>query len=223
MHSAPILCLQNSSGASRELDLVRDLRAGSATAYSQLHELYGRRLYRKIYSITRNHEDAEDALQDTLMRAYLSLDSFEGRSKFFSWLTRIAINSALMMLRKRRNRAEVAIELGACSEDESLQLEFKDARPNPEEIYAAYERRHHLSRAVASLSPMFRTVMELQTTRSGSMREIAETLHVTVPTVKARLHRARRRVAERIAAQTGVRARNRGGNADARHPQYAKK
>jgi RNA polymerase sigma-70 factor (ECF subfamily) len=216
MHSASMLCLQDNSVVSRELDLVRGLRMGSAAAYSQLNDLYGRRLYRKIFSITRNHEDAEDVLQDTLMRAYLSLDSFEGRSKFFSWLTRIAINSALMMLRKRRNRAEVAIELGPSGEEEGLQFEFKDSRPNPEEVYVVHERRHHLARAMDSLSPVFRTVMELQATRAGSMKEIAETLHVTVPTVKARLHRARKRVAERVAAQTGPRNVHQGGSREGR-------
>ena len=223
MHSAPMVCFHDNSIGSREADLVRDLRAGSAAAFSQLHELYGRRLYRKIYSITRHHEDAEDVLQDTLMRAYLSLNSFEGRSRFYSWLTRIAINSALMVLRKRRNRAEVAIELGSGNEDESLQVEFKDARPNPEETYVVHERRRHLTRAVASLSPAFRTVMELQTTHSGSMKEIAEALHVTVPTVKARLHRARRRVAERIAAQAGTRGSHREGSTEARRPRHTSK
>ena len=100
----------NENAASRDLELVAAARIGSSAAFQELQSRYSRRLYRRIQSITRNHEDAEDALQETFLRAYLALDSFEGRSQFASWLTRIAINSALMVLRVRRRRAEVSLE-----------------------------------------------------------------------------------------------------------------
>src|ERR1700733_10328562 len=100
----------NEDAASRDLELVAAARAGSNAAFEEIQSHYSRRLYRRIQSITKNHEDSEDALQDTFLRAYLALDSFEGRSQFASWLTRIAINSALMVLRRRRTRAEVSYE-----------------------------------------------------------------------------------------------------------------
>src|SRR5438309_10243936 len=82
--------------ASRDLELVGAARAGSNAAFEELETRYSRRLYRRIQFITRNHEDAEDALQETFLRAYLALDSFAGRSQFAAWLTMITINSALM-------------------------------------------------------------------------------------------------------------------------------
>ena len=80
-------------------DLLLAARGGSHAAFAELQKIYSHRLYKRILSITRNREDAEDALQDTFLRAYLALPSFEGRSRFSSWLTRIGINSALMILR----------------------------------------------------------------------------------------------------------------------------
>ncbi|HEY1903017.1 MAG TPA: sigma-70 family RNA polymerase sigma factor [Terracidiphilus sp.] len=100
----------NEDAASQDLELVAAVRAGSNAAFEELRNRYSGRLYRRIRSITRNHEDAEDALQETFLRAYLALDLFEGISQFASWLTRIAINSAPMVLRRRRSRAEVSYE-----------------------------------------------------------------------------------------------------------------
>ena len=96
--------------ANRDLELVAAAKGGSSAAFEELQSRYSRRLFRRIQLITKNHEDAEDALQETFLHAYLALDSFEGRSQFASWLTRIAINSALMVLRRRRTRAEVPFE-----------------------------------------------------------------------------------------------------------------
>ena len=97
--STPIRGINGDDGAaSRDLELVAAARAGSNAAFEELQSRHSRRLFRRINFITRNHEDAEDALQETFLHAYLALDSFEGRSQFASWLTRIAINSALMVL-----------------------------------------------------------------------------------------------------------------------------
>src|SRR5580658_10918841 len=109
-----------------DLELVAAAKAGSNAAFEELQSRYSHRLYRRIQSITRNHEDAEDALQDTFLRAYLSLDSFEGRSQFSSWLTRIAINSALMLLRRRRTRAEVPLEPASESGEPALAIDARD-------------------------------------------------------------------------------------------------
>src|SRR5580692_8918722 len=90
--------IENHSVGQSDLGLVMAAQAGSEAAFAELHRLYAHRLYKRIFLITKNHEDAEDVLQETLMRAYLALASFEGRSQFLSWLTRIAINNSLMAL-----------------------------------------------------------------------------------------------------------------------------
>jgi RNA polymerase sigma-70 factor (ECF subfamily) len=90
--------------------LVAAARSGSSAAFAELREIYAQRVYRKILTMTKNREDAEDALQDTFLRAYLALHTFEERSSFYTWVTRIAMNSALMILRKRRLRSEVSFD-----------------------------------------------------------------------------------------------------------------
>jgi RNA polymerase sigma-70 factor (ECF subfamily) len=88
-------------------EIVTAAQAGSSAAFEELHSIYSRRSYQAIFSVTRNPHDAEEALQGTFLRAYLAIKTLEGKSKVYSWLTRIAINSALMVLRKRRVRSEV--------------------------------------------------------------------------------------------------------------------
>lgn len=181
----------------RDMELVAAAQAGSMAAFAELYEAYARMLYRKVLSITRNHEDAEDALQETMLHAYAALHTFEGRSRLNSWLTRIAINSALMVLRRRRTRAEVHFELTLPGEDEMSEFEVKDLRPNPEEVYELTERRRSVLRSIAALKPSLRAVLQSQVSQDLSMKEIAKSLDVSVATVKARLHRARQRLAER--------------------------
>lgn len=94
----------------RSKQLVAAARSGSAAAFAELRELYAGRVYRKLLIITKNREDAEDALQDTFLRAYKALHNFEERSSFYTWVTTIAINSALMILRRRRIRSEVSFD-----------------------------------------------------------------------------------------------------------------
>jgi RNA polymerase sigma-70 factor, ECF subfamily len=201
------LCLDSSSrrapddnASRRDERLLAAARAGSSSAFQELEKLYARRLYRRIYSITRNHEDAEDALQDTFLRAFVALNSFEGRSQFSSWLTKIAINSALMTIRKRRNLAEVSLEQPSGSGDESLFFDVRDAGPDPEQICDQDQRRTNMLRAVRKLDSKSRSAIGLWIGQEFSLKEIARTLDVSVPTVKARLHRARKRLARSVAS-----------------------
>lgn len=186
--------------------LLVDARAGSHTAFAELHGLYARRLYRTIYSITKNHEDAEDALQDTLLRAYLALDSFQGRSQLLSWLTRIAINTSLMTLRKRRVRRTADCVSLSCGTDGAAYFELRDSGPNPEDTYLQLEKRRRVNRALTGLSPESRTLIQIATTSECSLKEIASSLDVSVATVKSKLHRARRQLATRIHNQSSTRA-----------------
>jgi len=178
--------------------LLAAARTGSEIAFTELHRLYARRLYRTILSITKNHEDAEDALQDTMMRAYVGLSAFEGRSKILSWMTRIAINSALIILRKRSTQRVAKCESLSRNEDEAPHLRIKDPGRNPEEVCLHRERHLRLTHEVAELHPLLRTAMQMQIDCECSLREIAESLDVPVATVKARLHRARGRLATRM-------------------------
>ena len=200
MHSADLCsnCAGNESVSQGDFALVMAMRAGSPTAFAELQRLYAPRLYRKILSITKNHEDAEDVLQETLMRAYLAVDTFEGRSKLLSWLTRIAINTSLMTLRKPHIRREASLDSLSYSEDEVPQFQVKDPNPNPEECCLQGEARLRLARALAALKPSLRTVVEIQMNGDCSMKEMAKSLRLSIPTVKARLHRVRRRLAERV-------------------------
>ena len=188
----------------RDVELVSAVLAGSEWAFADIHRLYAHSLYRTIFTITKNHEDAEDVLQETMLRAYLALDSFEGRSKLISWLTRIAINSALMTLRKRRVRHEAHFEaLGEVAEETSA-LELRDSRPNPEEACLQLERRCSVLYSVNKLEPPLRAVIQLYMSKDGSMKELAQSLDVTVAAVKAKLHRARRRLALRTHNEAGI-------------------
>jgi RNA polymerase sigma-70 factor, ECF subfamily len=199
MHSidSSLTCVANHSVGQGDLHLVMAARSGSELAFAELHRLYANRLYKKIFSITKHHEDAEDVLQETLMRAYSGLASFEGRSQFLSWLTRIAINTSLMALRKRRARREASSESLSCGCDEMPQIHLKDPNPNPEESCLSREISRRAMHAISELKTPLRTVLELQVSQECSLKDIAQSLDLSVAAVKARLYRARRRVARR--------------------------
>ena len=177
--------------------IVLALREGSAPAFTELHRLYSRRLYRAIFVITRNPEDADDALQDTFLRAYLGIQFFEGRSTIYSWLTRIAINSALTLLRKRRVRSEVVVDLQPDSIHEAFCPEFQDPSLSPEEVCNLRQRLARVRRAINNLEPQLRQPLRMRIEQESSIEEICQVLQITSAAVKARLHRARRQLSAR--------------------------
>jgi len=174
--------------------LIAAARSGCPAAFAELREIYGQRIYRKLLTITKNREDAEDALQDTFLQAYRALHTFEERSSFYTWITRIAINSALMILRKRRRRLEVSLE-NSSGEETIFAFEFKDTCPSPEHICVHRQRYARVLRAVWKLQPRLREVVEMQMTENCSIREIAQALEISEAAVKSRLSRARARLA----------------------------
>jgi len=184
----------NHSAASRDLELVAAARAGSNAAFEELQSRYSCRLYRRIQFITRNHEDAEDALQETFLHAYLALDSFEGRAQFASWLTRIAINSALMVLRRRRIRAEVSFEPPSESGEPALTSDVRDTALNPEQLYDLHQRSECALRAISKLNTNLRTPMATWIQKECSTKEVARTLDLSVAAVKSRVYRARKQL-----------------------------
>lgn len=180
--------------ALRDNQLVLDAQGGSSAAFGQIQTNYRPQLYRTILAITRNHEDAEDALQDTFLRAYVGLRYFEGRSSVYSWLTRIAINSALTVIRKRRVRAEICLDPQYEETGAIPGLELRDTAANPEQLCDQRERSIGLLRAIRKLDPKLRAPLEIHLAHQPSMKEIAQTLSISLAAVKARLNRARARI-----------------------------
>jgi RNA polymerase sigma-70 factor, ECF subfamily len=174
--------------------LVSAAKAGSHAAFERLQALYASRLFRQIYAITRHYEDAEDALQDALCQAYLALPRFEERSSLYSWISRIAINSALMKLRKHRRSHEVVLQWQKETDEDTIALEFPDHRLNPEEFYEDKERDAQLARAMEQLDRRSQEVLYLQIEQGCSMKEIAARLAMSKCAVKAQLHRARKKL-----------------------------
>jgi RNA polymerase sigma-70 factor (ECF subfamily) len=186
----------------RNEHLVSAAQAGSTTAFAELREIYSVRVYRQLLAITKNREDAEDALQDAFLRAFLALHTFEERSSFYSWLSRIAINSALMILRKRRVRPEVSFDRFSEMEEESPTFEVKDLGPDPEQICVHRQRCSRILRAIRKLQPRLRQVIEMQMRQNRSVKEIAQALEISEAAVKSRLFRARARLASVRASMT---------------------
>jgi len=174
-----------------EAALVSMAKLGDSDAFVELSKLHSNRLLRTIYQITRNWQDAEDALQDATLRAFSHLKDFEGKSTFSTWLTRIAINSALMMLRKKRVCQEIPFEGIDDSGNNYERWEAKSPAEDPESQLARKEREELLKDAILRLPQVLREVVELRQARGYSTREIAQALGISVPAVKSRLSRAR--------------------------------
>jgi RNA polymerase sigma-70 factor, ECF subfamily len=181
--------------------LVLAARSGDCTAFVKLCERHSKRILRKLYRITKNWEDAEDALQDSLLKAFIHLKKFEGRSSFSSWLTRIAINSALMLLRKKRG-LEVSIDHASDDAQTWWTWELQDHSETPESHYARREREELLRSAIRRLPTTFRKATELRLAREYSTSEIARELGISESAAKSRLLRARMAVRASFAAMT---------------------
>jgi RNA polymerase sigma-70 factor (ECF subfamily) len=186
-----IIAAESGAGELTDELLVWAAKSGSATAFFELSKRYSNKLFQAAYRITRNWHDAEDAVQESLLKAFGHLKYFEGGSSFSSWLKRITINSALMTLRRRRSHSEIPIEVT----DDDLRTwqrwEPQDTREDPEKRFTRCEREELLRRAILRLPPVFRHIIELQQINECSMKEIAAALGISVGAVKSRLMRAR--------------------------------
>ena len=181
-----------------ETALVERARAGDAGAFTELVEKYERKIYRLAKHITQNDEDAEDVLQESFLKAYSHLGSFEGQSKFYTWIVRIAVNEALMKLRKRKSDRTVSLDEPQEAGEETVTREIAVWDDDPEQKYSQEELREILDNAVNSLKPSFRTVFVLRDIEELSTEETAEALGISVPAVKSRLLRARLQLREKL-------------------------
>ena len=180
-----------------ETTLVAEAQAGNDEAFSTLVRQYDRYIYRLALNITGNKEDAEDVLQETLLKAYTKLGQFEGGSRFYTWLVRIGVNEALMKLRKRSPQKEVSLDEPIEGNEKSLMpREIEDWADDPEQRYARIELNDILQETIARLEPQFRTVFVLRDVENLSTEETAEIMGLSVPAVKSRLLRARLRARE---------------------------
>jgi RNA polymerase sigma-70 factor (ECF subfamily) len=184
-----------------EAALVAKAQAGDAQAFTDLVNQYERKIYRLAKHITQNDEDAEDVLQETFLKAYEHLSGFQGNSKFYTWIVRIAVNEALMKLRKRKSDKTVPLDEPVDTGEEMVQREIAVWEDNPEQRYGREELQQILDRAVETLKPDFRTVFILRDIEELSTEETAETLGISVPAVKSRLLRARLALREKLTRQ----------------------
>jgi RNA polymerase sigma factor (sigma-70 family) len=172
--------------------LVEAAKNGHSTAFDTLSGRYRQQLLRAARRITRSTEDAEDAVQDTLLRAFVHMRDFDGRSSFGTWLTRIAINSALMNLRKKRASREIATDYGDEMAADGVRCEISDWRPNPERRCAQSEEENRLRKAIQDLRPALRAVVQKQVLQENSLQETAEAIGISVSAAKGRLFHAKK-------------------------------
>jgi RNA polymerase sigma-70 factor (ECF subfamily) len=182
--------------------LVAVAQSGDSSAFVELSRRHSRRVLLKIYRIINNWQDAEDVLQESLMRAFVHLHTFECRASFSTWLTRIAINTALMLLRKEKGVLRSAIDSPLDDSAQSEKWELRDHRDNPEQHYARQQKANLLRGAMLRLRPESRRVLELQQTGELSTKEIAQSLGISQPAVKSRLLRARIALREVVQNET---------------------
>jgi RNA polymerase sigma-70 factor, ECF subfamily len=173
-----------------ESALVAAAKAGDVPAFETLVGRYERKIFRLTQNITQNREDAEDAMQEAFLKAFEHLHAFEGNSRFYTWLVRIAVNQALMKLRKRRPNI-VSLDEDVDTGEDMVPRDVEDWGPSPADRYAQTQLSEILTKAIGELDPPFRIVFQLRDIEELSTEETADALGLSVPAVKSRLLRAR--------------------------------
>jgi RNA polymerase sigma-70 factor, ECF subfamily len=176
--------------------LVARIRGGETQLFELLMRRHNARLYRAVRSLLRDEQEAEDAMQDAYVRAFSHLGAFRQEARLSTWLTRIAINEALMRLRRRHPTVDLA--------EESADMQQPDpSRPSPEQATQTRELRELLEASVDALSPNCRTAFVLRDVEGLSTEETAQSLGISEESVRTRLHRARAQLREELYARAG--------------------
>jgi RNA polymerase sigma-70 factor (ECF subfamily) len=185
--------------------LVERARAKNEAAFEELVNRYENKLYRLAMRFVRNETDAQEILQDAFLSAWRNLPSFEGRSQFGSWMYRVTVNAALMLLRSRNRHPEVTVDdvepavlNAAVAESGQIMRANADWSQRPDEQLQSSEMRAHIQTSVDALPDGLRTVFLLRDVEELSTEDTAEMLGLSVPAVKTRLHRARLALREAI-------------------------
>ena len=174
-----------------EEQLIAAAKTGTRAPFGELCERHMKRVSCVTRRIMRNREDAEDAAQECLLKAFVHLKDFDGRSRFATWLTRIAINAALAKLRKKRRVREVPMDEPNPSFEFGAHREIQDDAPDPEESCSLRERRRILKSAISGLRPRARNVVELIHLQEHSIIETAQILGISTGAVKTRMFHAK--------------------------------
>jgi len=181
-----------------EPTLVAAAKRGEVSAFEELVTRYERKIFRLTRNISGNLQDAEDAMQEAFLKSYEHLSTFKGDSRFYTWLVRIAVNEALMKLR-RRHPGEFSIDEGVGAAGEELMpRELDDWGPTPEERYQQVEMQEILSEAIDKLEPDFRIVFILRDIEELSTEETAKLVGLSITATKSRLLRARLKLRQRL-------------------------
>jgi RNA polymerase sigma-70 factor (ECF subfamily) len=179
--------------------LVSAAKGGDINAFEELVNRYERKIFRLAMNITQNREDAEDVMQDAFLKSYQHLDRFQGDSRFYTWLVRIAVNEALMKLRKRRpNQVSLDEPLTDNDGEDSVFREIVDWGPSPEKKFAQTELNQILTSVIGELDPIFRVAFLLRDEEGLSTEETAQILGISVAAVKSRLLRARLKLRQKL-------------------------
>lgn len=187
------------SGIVREDEpaLVASAKAGDLAAFEELVSRYERKIFRLAMNITGNREDAEDVMQEAFLKSYAHLKEFQGGSRFYTWLVRIAVNEALMKLRKRKPN-QISLDAPREPDGEAFPQEVEDWGPSPEQRFAQTELAGILSQTIETLEPGYRMVFVLRDLEELSTEETAELLGLSVAAVKSRLLRARLKLRDKL-------------------------
>ena len=187
-----------SQAGTDESVLVAQAREGDTNAFGSLVRRYEGKIFRLAQHVTQNREDAEDVLQETFMKAYEHLDQFKGDSKFYTWIVRIAVNQALMKLRRRRSDKSVSLDETIDTGEDTVVREIAAWGEDPEQRFSREELGEILDGAIENLDPLYRSVFVLRDIEELSTEETAEALGLSVPAVKSRLLRARLQLREKL-------------------------
>ena len=175
-----------------EEQLIAAAKCGRRTPFGELCKRHSKAMFSVTYRIMRNREDAEDAVQDSFLNAFVHLKDFDERSRFRTWLTRIAINAALGKIRRKRGIREVPIDEPDASFEPGAHREIQDHAPNPEETYRVCEQREIVNAAISKLRPRAQNVVQLHRLQEHSLRETAEALNISTAAVKSQMFHATR-------------------------------
>src|SRR5580698_7671183 len=172
--------------AREEYEFLAAAKGGDAAAFENVCKPAANTMFRIALRMMRNNEDAEDVVQESFQQAFIHLKSFKGDSRFSTWLSRIAINAALMKLRKKKRLRDVSLDEFPDTEESSSRMEVEDQGPNPEQLYAQKERQRILSKAMNGLTPAVRKAIELRDLDERSTEETARIMGITSSALKGR-------------------------------------
>ena len=198
MTETPTMTTPSQSLTFDDVALATQAQQGDKSAFTELVNRYAQRVFRVARHITKNDQDAEDVLQDTFLKAYSRLQQFEGNSKFYTWVVRIAVNEALMRMRRGKNRVTLSLDQELETKDGAIQRDLPSDTEDPEESLNRTELRDGLTQAIDGLSGTYRPVFVLRDMEGLSTEETAEMLDLSISAVKSRLLRARLQLRQKL-------------------------